>query len=300
MEPLLGKLRGQVGTASHGLVAVFMLAGMLAAWIVPIVLSEPGLRSTLLVIPVIIASLPLCIELLFQLARGNLGVDILAFLSVVSGVLLHQYWVAAIVILMLSGGKALEEYATRRASSVLRALARRMPQIAHRLGTGSTIEDVSIEQIAVGEVLSVYPHELCPVDGVVLDGLGRMDESYLTGEPFLIDKAPGAFVLSGAVNGDSALTIKATQVAKDSRYAKIVEVLHASEQNRPRIQRLGDRLGIWYTPLSLLVAILAWIVSGDPERFLAVLVIATPCPLFLRFPSRSRARSPWQHGAESW
>jgi heavy metal translocating P-type ATPase len=159
-----------------------------------------------------------------------------------------------------------------------------MPQIAHRFGTGSIIADVSVEQIAVGEVLSVYPHELCPVDGVVLDGLGRMDESYLTGEPFLIEKAPGAFVLSGAVNSDSVLTIKATQVAKDSRYAKIVEVLHASEQNRPRIQRLGDRLGIWYTPLSLLVATLAWIVSGDPQRFLAVLVIATPCPLLLAIP----------------
>jgi heavy metal translocating P-type ATPase len=284
MEPMLDKLRGQFGSASHGLLAVFMLAGMLAAWIAPMVFPETGLRSTLLLITVIIASLPLCIELLIQLARGNFGVDILAFLSIVSGVLLHQYWVAAIVILMLSGGKALEEYATHRASSVLRALARRMPQIAHRLGTGSIIADVSVEQIAVGEVLSVYPHELCPVDGVVLGGLGRMDESYLTGEPFLIEKAPGAFVLSGAVNGDSVLTIKATQVAKDSRYAKIVEVLHASEQNRPRIQRLGDRLGIWYTPLSLLVATLAWIVGGDPERFLAVLVIATPCPLLLAIP----------------
>ena len=173
---MLEKLRGQFGSSSHGLLAVFMLAGMLAAWIAPVVVPETGLRSTLLLITVIIASLPLCIELLIQLVRGNFGVDILAFLSIVSGVLLHQYWVAAIVILMLSGGKALEEYATRRASSVLRALARRMPQIAHRFGTGSIIADVSVEQIAVGEVLSVYPHELCPVDGVVLDGLGRMDE----------------------------------------------------------------------------------------------------------------------------
>ncbi|MGC2615315.1 MAG: heavy metal translocating P-type ATPase, partial [Terracidiphilus sp.] len=284
MKPLLDKLREQFGSLSHGLVAVFLLGSMLAAWSAPIAFPNASSRSTILLVSVIIASFPLCIELLIQLVRGNFGVDILAFLSIVSGVLLHQYWVAAIVILMLSGGKALEEYATRRASSVLRALARRMPQIAHRLGAGSIIADVSVEQIAVGEVLSVYPHELCPVDGVVLDGLGRMDESYLTGEPFLIEKAPGAFVLSGAVNGDSVLTIKATQVAKDSRYAKIVEVLHASEKNRPRIQRLGDRLGIWYTPLSLLVATLAWIVSGDPERFLAVLVIATPCPLLLAIP----------------
>ncbi len=281
---ILNKLRGQFGSSSHGLVAVFMLGSMLAAWSAPIVFPNASSRSTVLLVTVIISSLPLCIELLIQLARGNFGVDILAFLSIVSSVFLRQYWVAAIVILMLSGGKALEEHATRRASSVLRALARRMPQIAHRLEAGGNIADVSIEQVAIGEVLSVYPHELCPVDGVVLEGLGRMDESYLTGEPFLIEKAPGAFVLSGAVNGDSALTIRATQVAKDSRYAKIVEVLHASEQNRPRIQRLGDRLGIWYTPLSLLVATLAWIVSGDPERFLAVLVISTPCPLLLAIP----------------
>jgi heavy metal translocating P-type ATPase len=284
MVRMFDKIRGHFGWSSHGLVAVFMLGSMLAAWSAPIAFPSASSRSTVLLVSVIIGSLPLCVEIIIQLVRGNFGVDILAFLSIVSGVLLHQYWVAAIVILMLSGGKALEDYATRRASSVLRALARRMPQIAHRLGTGGTIADVSIEQVAVGEMLSVFPHELCPVDGIVLNGLGQMDESYLTGEPFLIEKAPGALVLSGAINGDSVLTIKATRVAKDSRYAKIVEVLHASEQNRPRMQRLGDRLGIWYTPLSLLVATLAWIVSGDPERFLAVLVIATPCPLLLAIP----------------
>lgn len=277
-------LRAHLGTTSHASVAVFMIAGMLAAWSGPFLFSDPGSRSALLLMSVIIASLPLSFELLIEVTKGNFGVDILAFLSIASSIFLHQYWVAAIVILMLSGGKALEEYATHRASSVLRALAQRMPQIAHLVGEGNNITDVSIDQVTVGQVLSVYPHELCPVDGVVLEGLGRMDESYLTGEPFLIEKAPGASVLSGAVNGDSALTIKATQVAKDSRYAKIVEVLHASEQNRPHIRRLGDRLGIWYTPASILVASLAWVLSGEPERFLAVLVIATPCPLLLAIP----------------
>ena len=277
-------LRAHPGTTSHASVAIFMAGGMLAAWSAPFLFADPGSRSTLLFVSVIIASLPLSVELLIQVTKGNFGVDILAFLSIAVAVYLHQYWVAAIVILMLSGGKALEEYATHRASSVLRALAQRMPQIAHLVGPGKNITDVSIHEIAVGEVLSVYPHELCPVDGVVLEGLGRMDESYLTGEPFLIQKAPGALVLSGAINGDSALTIKATRVAKDSRYAKIVEVLHASEKNRPRMRRLGDRLGIWYTPLSIVVASLAWFLSGDPERFLAVLVVATPCPLLLAIP----------------
>jgi heavy metal translocating P-type ATPase len=284
MSSSLKWLREHYGAASHTAIAVFMSAGMLAAWTGPFVFSDPGSRNSLLLISVIIGSLPLCIELLTQIARGNFGVDILAFLSIASSVFLHQYWVAAIVILMLSGGKALEDYATRRASSVLRALARRMPQTAHRVETDNSIVDIPAEQIALGEVLTVYPHELCPVDGVVLDGLGRMDESYLTGEPFMIEKAPGASVLSGAVNGDSALTIRASKLVRDSRYAKIVEVLHASEQNRPRIRRLGDRLGIWYTPLSILLASLAWILSGSPERFLAVLVIATPCPLLLAIP----------------
>lgn len=277
-------LRGHLGTASHTLVAGFMIVVMLVAWGGPFVFPDLVSRSTTLLLGVILASLPLCIELVIQIARRNFGVDILAFLSIVSSIFLYQYWVAAIVVVMLSGGKALEEYATRRASSVLGALAKRMPQTAHRLGSGNATTDVSIDAIAVGDELEVYPHELCPVDGVVIDGLGRMDESYLTGEPFLIEKAPGASVLSGAVNGDSALTIRATQLPRDSRYAKIVDVLHASEKNRPQMRRLGDRLGSWYTPLSILVAAGGWIWSGDPERFLAVLVIATPCPLLLAIP----------------
>jgi cation transport ATPase len=111
-----------------------------------------------------------------------------------------------------------------------------------------------------------------------------MDESYLTGEPFLIEKAPGSTVLSGAINGNVALTIRATKIASDSRYAKIVEVLHASEENRPQIQRLGDRLGSWYTPIAITIALASWLFSGHSERFLAVLVIATPCPLLISIP----------------
>jgi len=132
--------------------------------------------------------------------------------------------------------------------------------------------------------LLIYPHEICPVDGLVLSGQGSMDESYLTGEPFLIAKAPGTSVLSGSINGNVALKIRATRIASDSRYAKIVQVLHASEENRPQIQRLGDRLGSWYTPIAIAVALASWFLSGNSERFLAVLVIATPCPLLISIP----------------
>ncbi len=284
MMPLWNKIRFFLGTASHWIVASWMLAGMGAAASELYVFHNSHTAGWLLLSALVIACIPLSFELANQIAKRNFSVDILAFLSIITAMALRQYWVAAIVVLMLSGGKALEEYATRRASSVLGALARRMPQIAHRVEAADSVLDLPVETIAAGETLMVYPHELCPVDGVVVDGAGTMDESYLTGEPFLIAKAPGATVLSGAINGDAALTIRATRPASDSRYAKIIQVLHESEKNRPQIRRLGDRLGVWYTPVATAIALLSWIVSGQPERFLAVVVIATPCPLLLAIP----------------
>lgn len=284
MEPLSNRVRPFVASASHWLIAVLMLAAMAAAASEIYVFHSPRSANFILLAAIAIASVPLSFELASQVSKRNFSVDILAFLSIVTAIALRQYWVAAIVVLMLSGGKALEEYATRRASSVLGALARRMPQIAHRLNDEASVQDLPIDAISVGHELIVYPHELCPVDGVVIQGAGNMDESYLTGEPFLIPKAPGATVLSGAINGAAALTIRATRLASDSRYAKIVEVLHESEKNRPQIRRLGDRLGVWYTPVATAIAALSWILTGEPERFLAVVVIATPCPLLLAIP----------------
>lgn len=269
---------------SHWLIACMMLAGIAASLSSRYLFRGHPSPDAVLLTAVILSAVPLFIELIREILKANFSVDLLALLSIGTAIALRQYWVAAIVILMLSGGKALEEYATRRASSVLGALARRMPQTAHRLNGVGTIEDVAADSIAIGDRLAVYPHELCPVDGTVVIGSGSMDESYLTGEPFQIEKAPGAAVLSGAINGESVLTIEAIRVARDSRYAKIVEVLHASEEDRPRIRRMADRLGSWYTPLAVGCAALSWIVTGQPERFLAVLVIATPCPLLLSIP----------------
>src|SRR5665213_3368017 len=264
---------------AHIATAGFIATGMIVALMIKLLLHDPHILNIVLLIAIAGASVPLLLSLVQQVFKGNFSVDILALLSIVTSLVLGQYWVAAIVVLMLSGGQALEGFATRRASSVLNALAKRMPQTAHRAGTA--VEDVSIDSIAVGDELLIYPHEICPVDGLVLSGQGSMDESYLTGEPFLIAKAPGTNVLSGSINGNVALTIRATRIASDSRYAKIVEVLHASEENRPQIQRLGDRLGSWYTPIAIAIALASWFFSGQSERFLAVLVIATPCPLLI-------------------
>jgi heavy metal translocating P-type ATPase len=221
--------------------------------------------------------------LLGKLFRGQFGSDLLAGLSIITAVLLGQYLAGTLVVLMLSGGEALEAYAVRRASSALEALARRMPSVAHRSRQG-TLVDVALADIAIGDLVVVFPHETCPVDGIVVDGHGTMDESYLTGEPYMLAKAPGSATLSGAVNGDSAMTIRAERVAEDSRYAKILHVMRESEQRRPRLRRLGDQLGALYTPLAVAIALAAGLISRDPVRFLAVLVVATPCPLLIAIP----------------
>lgn len=226
---------------------------------------------------------PLTLELLVKLVRGEFGSDLLAGISILTSVALGEYLAGALVVLMLSGGGALEAFAVRNASRALEALARRMPSIAHRRVDGHVV-DVSIDRIGVHDELVVFPHEICPVDGTVISGHSAMDESYLTGEPYVLSKTPGSTVLSGAVNGDGALTIRADKLPTDSRYAKIVEVMRASEQQRPRLRRLGDQLGAWYTPLAVVIAVVAWLAAGDPRRFLAVLVVATPCPLLIAIP----------------
>ena len=238
---------------------------------------------TPLLLALAVGGLPILAVLAKKLWAREFGSDLLAGISILSSVLLGQYVVAAIIVLMLSGGTALEQFATRKASSVLDALAKRVPQIAHRKH-GTLMEDVALDLINVGDHLIVFPHEICPVDGTVVDGRGVMDESYLTGEPFEISKTPGSKVLSGAINGDMALTVQAEKRAVDSRYAKIMQVMEQTQQKRPQLRRIGDQLGAWYTPVALALAALAWISAGEAMRFLAVVVIATPCPLILAIP----------------
>ena len=226
---------------------------------------------------------PLLWELGRRLVRLEFGSDLLAGISIVAAVLTGQYLVAAIIVVMLSGGAALESYATNRANSALAALHKRTPKIAH-LRTDSGIVEIPLERVRVGDTIVILPHEIAPVDGTVVEGYGRMDESYLTGEPFEISKAPGSPVLSGAVNKEQALIIAASKLPQDSRHAQIVRLLRETEANRPRLRRLGDKLGAWYTPVALAIAAGAWANSGDPLRFLAVIVIATPCPLLIAIP----------------
>lgn len=264
-------------------------AGATIAIVASLILGAVGVPRLVEILPlvvmVIIGGVPLVWSILKDLVARTPGADLLAAIAIVTAVLLDEWLVAGIIVLMLSGGEALEEAATARASRILEALAQRAPTMAHRLTGGSErTVDVPIDEVVVGDRVVVFPHEVCPVDGEVVTGHGSMDESYLTGEPYVITKSVGSAVLSGAINGDDALVVEATKTAADSRYAQIVGILAEAEENRPRMRRLADRLGAWYTVLALAMGILGWVVSSDPERFLSVMVIATPCPLLIGVP----------------
>jgi heavy metal translocating P-type ATPase len=242
-----------------------------------------SIASIPLLVALVVGGIPLVGELAFRLIRFDFSSDLLAGISIVTAVLLGEYLAGTLVVLMLSGGQAIEAFAVRRASSALSALAKRMPSVAHRKD-GSTMTDMPLDQVAIGDLVVVFPHETCPVDGVVVEGHSQMDESYLTGEPYVLSKVVGSSVMSGAINGNGALTIRAERLAVDSRYAKIMQVMKESEQRRPALRRLGDQIGAIYTPLAIAIAVIAWVASGEAQRFLSVLVVATPCPLLIAIP----------------
>lgn len=245
--------------------------------------AEARIHQIPLLATLVLGGLPQLHGVIRRMLKREFGADVLGGLSIAAAILLGEYLAGSIIVLMLAGGAALESFAVRSASSVLAALAQRLPSIAHRKREGVVV-DVAVDEIAVGDTLLLHPHEICPADGVVLEGHATMDESYLTGEPFQITKTAGSLVISGAINGESALTFRTTRRAADSRYARIMGVMRDSEASRPSLRRLGDRLGAIYTPVALLVAVMAWAISGEPIRFLAVLVIATPCPLLIAIP----------------
>lgn len=227
-----------------------------------------------------VGGLPLAWQIIVKIFHKNLGADLLALIALFVAIYLNEYLAANLIILMLASGQALEEYAEVRASFVLEALANRISNIAHLKGG----KDIAATEIKVGDLIEIYPHESCPVDGDVVDGSSVMDESYLTGEPYKISKTIGSKVISGAINGDGLLTVRAEKSPQDSRYAKIVEVLKAAQQQRPQLRRLADQLGAIFAPIALLIAFATLFFTGSLTKFLAVLVVATPCPLLIAVP----------------
>lgn len=231
----------------------------------------------------VIAVLPALVWVLAALRRGRFGVDLIAVLSLVGTLLVGEYLAGALIAVMLAGGRALEAAAERRASHDLRALLEHAPRFARRR-VGSAVDVVALQDVAVDDLLVVGPGEVVPVDGRIAGAVAVLDESVLTGEPLQVERGDGEPVRSGVVNAGSAFEMRATATAADSTYAQIVRLAaEAGAENAP-VVRLADRYAAWFLPLTLLVAGAAWLASGSPVRAVAVLVVATPCPLLLAAP----------------
>ena len=226
---------------------------------------------------------PLVAQTLLGMLRGRFAADIVAMLAIMTALLLGQYFAGVVIVLMQSGGEALEGYAMGRASQSLEALLARAPRVGHRI-RGEQIEEVPVDHIVVDDVLLVRPGDLIPVDGEVTDGVSAVDQSALTGEPLPIRAVQGTSLMSGTVNLDGALRLRALRPAEQSQYQQIVRLVERARPEKPPIQRLADRFAVWFTPVTLVMCAVAWLMSGSPTTMLAVLVVATPCPLILATP----------------
>jgi heavy metal translocating P-type ATPase len=219
-----------------------------------------------------------------KLLSGHAGLDILAVAAILATVAVGEYWASLVIVLMLSGGKALEQYAGHRARRELRALLDRAPQSAHLLVDGDVVADVPIDDVVVGHRLVVHPGEVVPVDGILLSEAAAFDESQLTGESLPVEHGRGDALLSGSVNGERAVTLEATAIAAESQYQRVVQLVREASESRAPLVRLADRYAVPFTLVSFAIAGFAWYISGEPRRFAEVLVVATPCPLLIAAP----------------
>ena len=265
------------------------LAFLAAGALVRATTGAPASR-TVWMVGLLVTGAPVVWKTLRSAASGHFATDLVATLAVVTSVLLGEPLAGLVIVLMQTGGEALERYAEGRASSAVRALEEEAPRIAHRLRSDGVTpahadaEDVAVGEIAVGDLLLVRPGEMVPCDGVVTDGTSHVDTSRLTGEPLPARVAAGATLASGTLNLDGPLVLRATATAGASQYARIVELVRTAQSSKAPLQRLADRYAVWFTPITLVACGVAYLASGDMDRVLAVLVVATPCPLILATP----------------
>lgn len=262
---------------------LFALGFLLAGAAVPLVLPVIPWRDRVWLLGLLVTGLPVAVRTLRGMLRGQFAADVVAMLAILGAVLLGQPLAGLVVVLMQTGGEALDAYAVARASSAVKALEADAPRTAHRLENGR-VRDIDAAVIEPGDVLLVRPGELVPADGVVTDGSSHVDTSRLTGEPVPVRSTAGARLASGSVNQEGALTMRAERRSQESQYARIVDLVRSAQASKSPLQRTADQWAIWFTPLTLLACTVAWLVSHDWTRVLAVLVVATPCPLILAAP----------------
>jgi heavy metal translocating P-type ATPase len=234
----------------------------------------------------IILGAPVVFRTLRGMLRGNFAADVVAMLAIGTAIVLREPVAGLVIVLMQTGGELLERYAEGRASEAVRELEAAAPRVAHRLNGNSATDttDVPAESVKVGEFILVRPGEMIPCDATVREGSSSLDTSRITGEPLPERVSAGAAVRSGVVNLESPLVLTVTAPARESLYAKIVELVRTAQSEKSPIQRIADKWAVWFTPITLIACAIAWWISRDPTRVLAVLVVATPCPLLLATP----------------
>ena len=255
-----------------------LVGGLVATWV-----GAAELAHRLWTAGVIVAGAPLVFRTIRSIAHGRLATDVVASLSIVGAIGLGQPLAGLVIVLMQTGGEALERFAEGRASAAVRALEAAAPRIAHRV-EGSAIIDLPVGDIVVGDTLVVRPGDVVPCDGVVLSGDSELDTSSLTGEAMPVRAAPGVGVMSGTLNGFGSFQLRATAPAARSQYARIVELVREAEASKSPLQRVADRYAIWFTPITVVLCGIAVAITHDWMRALAILVVATPCPLILATP----------------
>jgi heavy metal translocating P-type ATPase len=259
--------------------AAWLIAGLMLSWLG----DQPESAARLWTVGLWLLGIPLVFRTLRGVLRGRLAADLVAGLAIVTSMALGHAFAGLVIVLMQTGGEALEHFAERRASAAVRALEADTPRVAHRLDAG-LITDVASETIQAGERILVRPGEMIPCDGRVESGTSLLDVARLTGEPYPVRVSEGDPIRSGSLVIDGALVLSVTAIASESLYTRIVELVRTAQTSKAPLQRVADRYAVWFTPLTVLVALLAYALSGDPERALAVLVVATPCPLILATP----------------
>lgn len=270
------------GIRDYPLVGVVLLTALLG---VVLEISGPDASARWVVSAVALGIAALQLRGMVEALRaGSYGVDVLAVTAIVSTVAVGEYWAALVVGLMLTGGEALEDYASARAGRELTSLLARAPSVAWREDEDGGLQEVDVAQVRPGDHLLVRPHEVVPVDAVLDSDDGVFDESSLTGESLPVERVRGDRVLSGALNGSGAVRLVATATAADSQYQRIVTLVQEAQESRAPFVRLADRVAVPFTATAFLIAGLAWGLSGDPMRFAQVLVVATPCPLIIAAP----------------